>query len=79
LRHGAPAGSVMLSNAQVFHFPKPMSLPAMVSVTSVVFGLSALSCGGFSPWAPVMWRRAAPEQLMSVKPRTRSRWASRPG
>ena len=49
---------------------KPMSLPLICSVTSVVLADRALSCGGLVPsgtdWAWVMSAVVAPWQLTSV-------------
>ncbi len=69
--HGEPNGLIRLSSAHVSTMlEKPMSLPPMPMVTSVVPELSALNCGGFVPRATgcgcVMSAVVAPAQLMLV-------------
>ena len=45
--HGDPSGLLRLACAQSLMMPeKPMSLPPICTVTSAVFDVTALSCGG---------------------------------
>src|ERR1700693_255832 len=66
--HGLPKGHTVAQ--PVMMLVKPMTLPSICMVTTVVSALKAVSCAGFVPlvvlWGWVMSEEVAPEQDTSV-------------